>query len=113
MVILKWGTVLDKTPEKRCNLEEVLPSLGNYSVQVRSNNLIKNENCIKYDCKEVFENRFDKYVALKTLNDNIFCDKSVEYYDESKKVKQIENKHSGKTETSTVDDKQKTITVKA
>ena len=41
MVTLEWGTVLDKTPEKRCYLEEVLPSFGNYTVQVRSFNLIK------------------------------------------------------------------------
>ena len=41
MVTLEWGTVLDKNPEKRCYLEEVLPSFGNYTVQVRSFNLIK------------------------------------------------------------------------
>ena len=41
MVTLEWETVLDKTPEKRCYLEEVLPSFGNYTVQVRSFNLIE------------------------------------------------------------------------
>ena len=78
---------------------------------MRSNNLIKNENCIKYYVKEVFENRFDKYVVLKTSNDNVFCDKSLDYYDESKNLQEVENKHCGKRETSTGDDKRKTITV--
>ena len=41
MLSLEWGTVLDKTPEKRSYLEEVLPSFGNYSAQVRSFNIIK------------------------------------------------------------------------
>ena len=73
---------------------------------------VKSEHFIKDDVKEVFEDSFDKSTALKTSNENVYCDKSVEYHDESKKVQEVENEHSGKTETSTGDDKQKTITVK-
>ena len=42
MLSLEWGTVLDKTPKKHSlYLEEVLPSFGGYSAQVRSFTIIK------------------------------------------------------------------------
>ena len=74
---------------------------------------VKNENCMKFGVNEAFESGLDENIALKTLNENEFCDKSVDYNDKSKKVQEVENEHSGKTEISTGDDKHKTITVKA